>query len=80
MEVYSLVETKVTVGTEPTKSETRNLVLFYIVTLAFTWFFWISEALALQSLLGPSAFTDFILSDNNPTALGPFIGALVLTY
>jgi len=75
-----LAETEVAVGTEPTKSETRNLVLFYIVTLAFTWFFWISEALALQGRLGPSAFTNFILSDNNPAAWGPLIGAFVLTY
>jgi membrane protease YdiL (CAAX protease family) len=60
--------------------EDQNLVLFYIITIAFTWFFWISEVLAMQGRLGSSIFTDFLLSPNNPAAWGPLIGAVVLTY
>lgn len=63
-----------------TQPEDRNLIIFYTVTLAFTWFFWISEALAMQGRLGTSLFTDFLLSPYNPAAWGPFVGAVVLTY
>jgi len=63
-----------------TQPEDRNLVLFYLVTIAFTWFLWISEVLAMQGRLGSSAFTDFLLSDNNPAAWGPLVGAVILTY
>ena len=59
--------------------EDRNLILFYLITIAFTWFFWISEILAMQGRLGSSIFIDFLLSPNNPAAWGPFVGALVLT-
>jgi membrane protease YdiL (CAAX protease family) len=51
-----------------------------MITVAFTWFLWISEILAMQGRLGSSVFVDFLLSSNNPAAWGPFVGAVVLTF
>jgi membrane protease YdiL (CAAX protease family) len=61
--------------TKPYKSETRNLILFFIVACVFTWMFWIPEALATRGMLGSS----FLLGPNNPAAWGPLIAAFSLT-
>ncbi|MDY6966018.1 MAG: type II CAAX endopeptidase family protein [Halobacteriota archaeon] len=65
---------------EQSKFETRNLWLFFLIAFAFTWLFWILEALAMQGRLGSSIITDFLLSSYNPAAWGPFVAAFLLTY
>ena len=66
---------------EPTKSESRNLILFLVITFAFSWGFWIPRALALHGRLGSSILTDFFLSETfNLGAFGPLVGAVVLTW
>jgi membrane protease YdiL (CAAX protease family) len=62
------------------KSENRNLLLYFIIAFAFTWLFWILEALAMRGMLGTSIFVDFLLSPHNPAAWGPFVAAFLLTY
>ena len=62
------------------KPDTRNLIIYFIIAYAFSWVFWIPEALAVRGLLGSSVFVDFILGPNNPAAWGPFFAAFFLTY
>ena len=61
-------------------SETRNIILFFLIAYGFTWVFWISEALATRGLLGSSILVDFLLSPQNPAAWGPFVSAILLTF
>jgi CAAX protease family protein len=61
-------------------SETRKIVIFFLIAYCFTWVFWISEALAARGLLGSSILVDFLLSPQNPAAWGPFVSAFLLTF
>jgi len=65
---------------KPSGSETRKIVLFFLIAYGFTWVFWISEAMAARGLLGSSIFVDFLLSPQNPAAWGPFVSAFLLTF
>ncbi len=65
---------------ESLKTEDRNLLLFFLIAFGFTWLFWILEALAMRGLLGSSILVDFLLSDRNPAAWGPFVSAFLLTW
>lgn len=65
--------------TNSDRSETRNLVLYFIVAYSFTWLFWLLEALAMQGRLGSSPLTGFLLGPNNPAAWGPFVAAFSIT-
>lgn len=60
-------------------SENKNLCLFFLITFAFSWFFWIPKALIAQGLINPSIFSDF-LSFLNLGAFGPLVAAFYLTY
>jgi len=62
------------------RRESRNLLLYFLIAFGFTWLFWIPEALAARGLLGSSILVDFLLSDNNPAAWGPFVSAVLLTW
>jgi membrane protease YdiL (CAAX protease family) len=62
------------------RSEGRDLVLYFLIAFGFTWFFWISEALAVRGRLGSSILVDFLLSSYNPAAWGPLVAAFSLTY
>jgi membrane protease YdiL (CAAX protease family) len=64
----------------PNRSETRRIILFFLIAYGFTWVFWISEALATRGLLGSSILVDFLLSPYNPAAWGPFVSAILLTF
>lgn len=57
------------------KSETRNLLLFFVIAIGFTWLFWVPQALVTQSIIGPSWFTNLKIA-----AWGPLIAALLLTF
>lgn len=65
---------------KPNRSETRKIILFFLVAYGFTWVFWISEALAARGLLGSSILVDFLLGPQNPAAWGPFVSAILLTF
>lgn len=65
------------------KNETNRLSqvwLFFAVTFAFSWAFWIPNALAAQGVALPSALTDFLSGPFNPAAFGPFFAAFLLTF
>jgi membrane protease YdiL (CAAX protease family) len=66
--------------TKLNQSNTRNLILYFIIAYAFTWLLWIPEALATRGRLGSSIIVDFLLGPNNPAAWGPFVAAFSLTY
>ena len=66
--------------TKLNQTETRKVVLFFLIAYGFTWLFWISEALATRGLLGSSIIVDFLLGPNNPAAWGPFVSAILLTF
>ncbi|MFQ6089007.1 MAG: type II CAAX prenyl endopeptidase Rce1 family protein [Candidatus Methanofastidiosia archaeon] len=65
---------------EQSKFKTRNLWLFFLIAFAFTWLFWILEALAMRGMLGTSIFVDFLVGPDNPAAWGPLVAAFLLTY
>jgi len=65
---------------EQSKFKTRNLWPFFLIAFAFTWIFWILEALAIRGMLGTSIFVDFLVGPNNPAAWGPLVAAFLLTY
>lgn len=62
------------------KSGDRNLWLFFIITYAFSWLFWIPEALAAKGMPIPPAVIGFLASPFNPAAFGPLLAALLLTF
>ncbi|MEM3530374.1 MAG: hypothetical protein QXD42_01065 [Nitrososphaerales archaeon] len=47
------------------KSENRNLVLFFLVAFAWSWFFWTLQILGFNFYVAP---------------FGPFVAAFLLTY
>jgi len=65
---------------KPNGSETRKIIMFFLIAYGFTWVFWISEAMAARGLLGSSILVDFLLSPQNPAAWGPFVSAFLLTF
>jgi len=66
--------------TKLNQSDTRNLILYFLIAFAFTWVFWIPEALAMRGRLGSSTLVEFFLGPNNPAAWGPLVAAFSLTY
>lgn len=61
------------------KLENNNLYLFFLITFAFSWLFWIPKALIAQGLMNPSMFSNF-LSFLNLGAFGPLVAAFYLTF
>jgi hypothetical protein len=61
------------------KSENNSLFLFFLIAYAFSWLFWIPEALASHGMALPTAVTGFLSSPFNPAAFGPLVSALLLT-
>jgi len=66
--------------TTQAKSDDRNLWLFFIIAYAFSWLFWIPDALAANGVPIPSAVVGFLASPFNPAAFGPLVAALLLTF
>lgn len=61
------------------RDETRELGLFFAVTFAFSWLFWILNALAAQGVALPPGLARFLASPFNPAAFGPTVAAFLLT-
>jgi len=57
----------------------RSAWLFFVVTYAFSWLFWIPLALSAHNVSLPPALVDFLNSPLNPAAFGPLFAALLLT-
>ncbi|MEM4657564.1 MAG: type II CAAX endopeptidase family protein [Candidatus Methanosuratincola sp.] len=63
------------------KTGWRNLVLFFSITFAFSWVFWVPQALVSKGMLTAAPWlSEFLFSPYNPAAFGPLVGAVVLTY
>lgn len=58
----------------------RKVWLFFVITLAWSWLFWIPTALISQGLSFSKAVESFLLSLSNLAAWGPLIAAFSLTY
>lgn len=54
--------------------------LFFAVAYAFSWAFWIPNALAAQGVALPTGLADFLASPLNPAAFGPLFSAFLLTF
>ncbi len=54
--------------------------LFFLLAFAFSWIFWIPEAMAAQGVALPAGLTDFLATPLNPAAFGPLFAALLLTF
>jgi membrane protease YdiL (CAAX protease family) len=57
------------------KSENRNLLLFFAIAIGFTWLFWVPQALATQGIIAPSWFTNLKIA-----AWGPLVAAFLMTF
>lgn len=57
-----------------------HLWLFFAVTYAFTWLFWIPQALLARGVALPAGLAAFLSGPFNPAAFGPLVGAVVLTW
>jgi membrane protease YdiL (CAAX protease family) len=58
----------------------KGLWLYFLVAYAFSWVFWIPNALAAHGVALPAGLADFLASPFNPAAFGPLISALLLTF
>ncbi len=56
----------------------RNyLWLYFLLTFAFSWAFWIPNALLVNGVKFSPALEKFITGPFNPAAFGPFVAALI---
>jgi hypothetical protein len=66
---------------EHDRLEIRNLSFYLLIAFAFSWLFWIPQALVSTGLLSaPSILVDFLSSPFNPAAFGPLVSAFSVTY
>lgn len=52
---------------------------FFAVAYAFSWVFWVPNALAAHGMALPAGVAKFLASPYNPAAFGPLMAAIVLT-
>ncbi|MDW8279546.1 MAG: type II CAAX endopeptidase family protein [Anaerolineales bacterium] len=60
--------------------EMKQVWLFFALTYAFSWLFWIPNALSARGVALPAGLADFLAGPFNPAAFGPFVSAFVLTF
>jgi CAAX protease family protein len=61
----------------PTNTSKNQLLLFFITTFAFSWFFWLIDVLdTLQVIILPFSYMVFFIIG----AFGPLVGALVMSW
>lgn len=58
----------------------KGLWLYFLVTYAFSWAFWIPNALAAHGVAIPTGLVNFLASPLNPAAFGPLFSSLLLTF
>jgi membrane protease YdiL (CAAX protease family) len=61
------------------KNDMKHVWLFFAVAYAFSWIFWIPDALAAHGMNLPAGMAKFLASPYNPAAFGPLVAAIVLT-
>lgn len=61
-------------------NDNKSLWWYFGVTFAFSWIFWIPNALVAQGISLPPGLSDFLAGPFNPAAFGPLFAALLLTY
>lgn len=54
--------------------------LFSMVAYAFSWVFWIPNALIARGVAVPAGLADFLAGPLNPAVSGPFFAAFLLTF
>lgn len=52
---------------------------FFVLAYAFSWLFWVPNALAAQGLALPQGLAEFLRGPLNPAAFGPSLAAVLLT-
>lgn len=62
------------------KKETKNIILFFIISFIFSWSFWVPQVLIAQGVIFPRIIVSYLNSPFNIAAFGPFVAALILTY
>nr|MBC7244233.1 CPBP family intramembrane metalloprotease [Chloroflexota bacterium] len=60
--------------------DSKNLWLYFMITCAFSWIFWIPNALIVNGFALPARMVNFITGPLNPAAFGPLFAALLLTF
>jgi len=61
--------------------ERNNVWVFMLVAFAFSWLFWIPDALIAQGVWnGPEGLKNFLAGPFNPGPWGPLISAVVVTF
>lgn len=58
----------------------NRLVGFFLLAYAFSWVFWIPQALDASGVAIPDGLARFLSSPLNPAAFGPLVAALVLSF
>ncbi|MEJ5223335.1 MAG: type II CAAX endopeptidase family protein [Anaerolineales bacterium] len=64
----------------PNSDNVQRVWLYFAVTYAFSWVFWIPNALLAHGVDLPPALKDFLQGPLNPAAFGPLIAAFLLTF
>jgi membrane protease YdiL (CAAX protease family) len=57
----------------------KSVWLFFVITYAFSWLFWIPSALAAHGTALPAPAVEFLNSPFNPAAFGPLFAAFLLS-
>lgn len=58
----------------------KHLRLFFLLAYAFSWIFWIPQALAAHGIAIPTGAAAFLSGPFNPAPFGPLVAALLLTF
>jgi uncharacterized protein len=58
----------------------KQIWQFLLIAFAFSWIFWIPNALVANGVTLPATLTDFLSSPLNPAAFGPLVAAFLLTF
>lgn len=61
-------------------NDNKNLWLYFVIAYAFSWLFWIPNALAANGVALPAGLADFLAGPLNPAAFGPLFAAFLLTF
>ena len=62
-------------GTRTATIEFKRLLVFFLLTFAFTWFFWVPDALSKRGTISASPLTGLGFLG----AFGPLVAAIILT-
>jgi hypothetical protein len=58
----------------------RDLWLYFAIAFAFSWMFWVPNALVANGIALPAGWANVLTGPLNPAAFGPLFSALLLTF